>query len=587
MTRRWLEMDGLLKRRVTQGVWVPLYRSRHNTQGEYGHAGHQDDYEGIRTLAIFLDKRTQSSELKYQDYPYQASPSVWEGVYTRTEAFFENDQEVGVQLCLSQSFDGLEPDSVELNQDLVFGLRLLREGDVWVRPQEGYSEVAKLERDPDGKINGLVIRPDYLKDYLSARRMTLSASLFFERRLTVEDASQYGFNDERGNVIITSPEDGRLELRSAAIHEGGFGFGDTTAVFQVGRTDEWHKDELPVMGPPTEDNTTGESWSFGRTGRRLYVLSSEFRRNEWLEPATASARVAGDRPPSRVAFITDAAGTRMEASELKDEDIGRWLWFSPGVILDLKARRGFSIEWGTAETGNMRTPSGFHVHFGLNKSDLVVTYAYDIAKLDEWEQRIWSGFNVVPEGGIGGEIHRTQVQGEYADTEAPENVFVSGRKALDQASKAKWGAELFGNHPSVNNIIAEIHRFRSLDEQGFLSIAKDLARVLADDINLSILHNVSPPPKDGTGRGSLKSLQRALETATSEIAARQLVGPLVGVYDLRLGDAHLPSSKLSAAYDLAQVDGNSSWLTKGAQLLAKTGERLREIADVIAGRLVA
>ena len=39
------------------------------------------------------------------------------------------------------------------------------------------------------------------------------------------------------------------------------------------------------------------------------------------------------------------------------------------------------------------------MHFGVNALGFVNVFAKDIGFLREWEQQIWAGFNVGPEGG--------------------------------------------------------------------------------------------------------------------------------------------------------------------------------------------
>jgi hypothetical protein len=89
-------------------------------------------------------------------------------------------------------------------------------------------------------------------------------------------------------------------------------------------------------------------------------------------------RVRGDADQALPQFIVETDGTRMASVDLDNEDIGRWLWFRSSVVTDLLGHRGFSLEWYTAETGGIRSTSGHVTHFGLNSSDLVTVYAYDV-----------------------------------------------------------------------------------------------------------------------------------------------------------------------------------------------------------------
>ena len=68
-------------------------------------------------------------------------------------------------------------------------------------------------------------------------------------------------------------------------------------------------------------------------------------------------------------------------------------------------------------------------------------------------------------------------------------------------------------------------------------------------------------------------------------SARTLVSPLVGAYQLRLGDAHLPSSDLEKAYRLVRVDRGATRIKQGFQLLASVVGTLVKIERVFRAQL--
>lgn len=114
----------------------------------------------------------------------------------------------------------------------------------------------------------------------------------------------------------------------------------------------------------------------------------------------------------------------MRSAELDNEDIGRWLWFRVSVVNELLNSRGFKLAWYTAETGAINSTSGYKTHFGINSSDLITVYAYDIARLAPWEQHVWAGHNVAPEGKVSSELLDAQVRAKPASTYAVEEMFL-------------------------------------------------------------------------------------------------------------------------------------------------------------------
>jgi hypothetical protein len=578
MDKDWIKQADVRRRRYAPLTWIPLYLNRETQKGEYGEIGYVKDDEAVRTAAIFLDKKAELEGLGFVDLPYVHGPSTWNG-YTSCDTRLSREGEVqGVYLALNQSFDGDSRSVWSLNQDFVFALDLAREGDVWVRPSEGFVEVAKIERRANGDVEAILVRPEYLKDYLAARSMALMIGSYRERSWIVPNLSSLPYNEDDDEE--TTDEFGRHTFYVRAIVAGGFPYGGGVAVFNASRTDQWDDDEVPILGPETAENTSSSQTQFTREGEKLFSLTSERRLTEWLEPAAVSPRVRRDEVPSATHFLTDAQGSQTNADKLDFEEVGLWLFFRPTVISDILGRRGSSIHWHTRFTASVSLSGGIPIHFGTNKADLVVAYAHDIARQPEWQRRIWAAHNVAPEGGLGEELDAAQVRARPASTLAPEGYIATCLEIADNAFRAQWGVSLLRAHQDRAEIISRTHRFRSLDQAGFLSLAKDLARLSADLIDQKALHSIAAPDKD-QGTGSLRSLERVLATVVSATEARKLTSNLAGIYELRLGDAHLPSSKLEDAMALTGIPPEESWLVKGAYMIHQFVSSFYSIAQVV------
>ena len=63
--------------------------------------------------------------------------------------------------------------------------------------------------------------------------------------------------------------------------------------------------------------------------------------------------------------------------------------------------------------------------------------------------------------------------------------------------------------------------------------------------------------------------------------ARKIVGPLVGIYELRLSDAHLGSSDLDAKFELGQIRRNSPLVEQGLQAIEGVVKVLRQARDIL------
>ncbi len=106
----------------------------------------------------------------FKDKPYKPAE-----VYQRNEG-----EDLGIELIFEQSVSG-HPPIWHVNPDLLLALGLVQQGDVWVRPEEGYTDVIRQRRDKSGKIVAIEIRNEFLRDYLAARGLALRVACYRQR----------------------------------------------------------------------------------------------------------------------------------------------------------------------------------------------------------------------------------------------------------------------------------------------------------------------------------------------------------------------------------------------------------------------
>lgn len=578
MNVAWFEMRAERKRKLDAAVWVPL-RSVQKIEcvGKNGHSGFKEDFLGIGTLAVPIDARQLADQLEWMDIGISHHHrGQTEGSEYLPCDVYELGEEgiVGIHLVLDQYHNRLDGEEWHLHQDLVTALKLKREGDHWLSPNEGYVEVARLKKDAGGKSVLLEIRAEYLKDYLCARSMALYATIYRERTAVIEGRNNIGWDKD---PYAEEFDGGSWEGRIQEIHEGGRNFGGNCAVFHMSRTDVDPSEDVPTFGLPTDENVKSDTWTIKDQGRKLYRVIGEYWRNEWVEPAPQSFRVRGDRSPATIFFITTADGKRESRETLMGA--GRWLWFRPEVVMPLAHRRGGGMKWHTRDTGSIWCSPDDDVHFGVNKLCLINVYAKDIAMLDDWQQQIWAGYNVSPDGGVSEELLAAQMQANPADTWAPEGYLNQALSQFADLGQDKLGIQILRPHKDIADILTRTHRFRATDRAGLFALAKDLTRVTADSIDLAELHKLLKLPK-GDKTGSLKSLEKILATKIDAMDARNMLTPLVAIYDLRLADAHLPRESINASLTLAGLDLDASTIFQGMQLIHACVIALNSISDV-------
>ncbi|OLQ93072.1 hypothetical protein BIY22_00850 [Vibrio panuliri] len=579
MNQDWILQKKETRRTFSKSTWVPLRASVENENGNVKNIGYSNEFFGCGSVAFSPENREIAEKLSWMDIGLSRTiaPYAYEdGFYSTIYEYQYNDKEpIGVHLVLELPLPVVGGRQWILNPDLVAALRLIKEGDNWVRPEENFVVVAREILDEKGEQRLIEIKREYLLDYLAARNLALRLSYYRQR---VENVASLETSDYVGIEGYKEERDGgRYELLVRDINDV---FGGSWAMFRTWRTDVDEEDDAPVMGPETNENTDYESSHGQKGGYKGVRVEGEFWRDEWIDHQGASTRIRGDEDNNLPQFIVETDGTRLPSTELNSEDIGRWLWFRTSIINELLDLRGFSLEWYTAETGGIKSTSGYSIHFGINSSDLITIYAYDIARLPAWEQHIWAAHNVVPDGKVSSELLESQVKAQPASTHAVEELFFEVMAMLENGFHDTFGVQLYTHDINRSEVLKHISRFASKDQASLLRLAKELVRVFSDRLDVRELRKLSTHSnKDKLG--SNKLLEDVLAQKVGPEKARKIFGPIAGAYDMRVGDAHPTSSKIGDALKLVGIDDSNSFLRQGEQLISNFGQSIWWIGKLL------
>lgn len=578
MNQSWFEMQDLRKRKLDKSVWVPL-RAEKSIRKDiyYGKIGYTEEFIGHGSLMIPVTENSVITDLTWNDVGISHAHcfNYLHGEYSECDKF-KSDNFQGIHLVLNQNFDNnFDNNEWHLHQDLVLNLGLKREGDIWICPRQGYVEVAKLERNDDKSPTLLQIKNQFLKDYLCARNCGLYVISYFSRDEIFDNRSVLSWNDDSKSI---QDDKDYWECRVLEIHEGGFPFGQKIAVSHAGRTDIDEEDIPDMTSFPTNENVKSEFYEKDFKGKKLYRIMAELWKYEWINPAQNSAVVLGDEQQIDLYYITDEEGNKESNRDLKKG--GKWLWFEPQLALSLLSKRGGFLNWYTKDTGSISCAPSWGVHFGVNDIGLITVYAKDIADLPHWQQQIWLSHNISPEGGISKELHDSQVKAKSASTLAPEAFIEDVILEINEAAKEQLNTHFFRQHHSISNIINSINRFRAVDDNSLFSLAKDMARIIVDDIDIESLQKIVIPPKNKKW-GSIKTIENLLAIKIPPEEARKIMSPFVGVYELRHQDAHLPGSEIENSFKLVGIDRSLHSVIQGYQMIFACVDNLHVILRII------
>ncbi len=573
MDAEWLEMNDIKRHTYNNKVWVPLYAQHTISEtGEVGREGFREEYFGAHSVIVPKDQRRKALDLDWMDVMggHGDKPWVDDDNIFHSAAVYDWKDVKGSNAVLVQYIEVERSKDIYINQDIVLALGLKREGDIWVCPEEDYVDVIKLERDQDGRPIRVEIKAEFLKDYLCAANCGLILLTFQSRQAIKQSFSDVKWKDDE---VEEKTERFRWSGRLLPIHEGLFPFNQAIFVSHAGRTDTDYSEDIPVYGFPTDENTSSTSWTVEPNGRKLSQAVGEIWKKEWIEPASKSPRVKGDKVPSKIEFIVDNVGNTETSQTLTSPS--RWLWFHPNVINDLLKRRTGTLSWYSEDSGNVGGAWNRSVHFGVNSIGLANVYAKDIAQMREIDKKIWASHNVSPEGRVSVELLMSQMQARPAGTYAPEQIFFSLIDEIQNISKSNLGSALFRSHSSEADISRKIHRFQATSLEGFYLLCKEVTRFLIERIDMEVLKKLK---KEDEKLGTLRRLENILTALGHD--GRKVMGVLVGVYDLRIADAHLPSTdKITESMELVGINYEDLKLNSGKRLIENINRSLAQIRE--------
>lgn len=550
---QWLELRDIEKRSFKSRTWIPLRsHKQYVVEKEFGHAGYRKDVEIIESVVIFVGHRQNCEKLDWHGVSKTGVDRAWsdEQSFRPPGAFYDSDDQIiGFYPVLRKGFDTGEQTEWYLAQEIEFSLGLLRRKDVWVIPEEDYAEVVRLNRDTDGYPESLEIRAEHLRDYLCARKAAVLLTGFRYRDAIEEKLGDIPWQTGQERNF----EGGEWKGIKRPILEGGRPVGSSAAILHMWRESVDPSDDVPIMPHPTEEPAArGTTRIVKYEGKQLEYAFGKIWWKQWIDPGLTSPRVANHEVEPQVPFIVgNQAGETLFGKAL--EDYGGWLWFRPGVIPALLDREAGFLEWHTQDTGSIGPAQNRTIHFGVNSVGLINGLAYKIGALPEWAQRIWSGFNVAPEGGLSEELHASQNLASPARSLAPEVMLWANLKAIQQLSLDRIGQIFFAELPTERNFFRRIHRFHEESFQRVCHLAKELIKIVVEPIEIDAVNTLL-----GSKAASLNKQLRSIKRLENWFTAhgedgRKITGPLVGINDLRQGDAHSGESTARAALKILGI----------------------------------
>jgi hypothetical protein len=392
---------------------------------------------------------------------------------------------------------------VELRPDFRWYHFLPMTGGEFRHPLDGIV-VASLTVEKHEHFNPLprmTLHPDYLRDYLAARRFALIIAIAADRFATRSSVAE-------------------LEIESTG---KPIELDDNTRIW------------------PLTNVESGSAWGRSSLYWSMVVLPYGRPRHE-----RSAWHYFGDLPEdgtASVTFIVDGKGTRGTA---KDAGI-RYLYFKREVLRKYLESPGYGVYFHMRNWGGASTPMNKSVDTGVNEEQLVTAFAPDIADLPAPEQAYWASFNVVPSGGVCKELFQTRMMLAPPHSPSLPELIKEARGALDGAFKNRYGNDLYRKKPddlpsrqhlSVGPVTENIKEF--------LDLAKTLYAIAVEDLDDGAIKKALPPdqrPGKGETLRSIALMERLLVSLGNDaVCVRSLTDRLRALNRLRVIEAHLLST---------------------------------------------
>jgi hypothetical protein len=346
------------------------------------------------------------------------------------------------------------------------------------------------------------VHPDYLRDYLAAKRWALVIAVVADRF-----ATRAGVDE-----LEIEPTDEPVRL-----------------------------DDMTMLWPTAAENENGYAW-----GRSSLYWSAVVMPYDRPRPERSVWHYFGDLPDDgsvAPTFIIDTSGTRGTA-----EGAGYcFLYFKREVLRKYLDAPGYSIGFHMRNWGVASTPKGCSVDVGVNDEQLVTAFAPDIADLPAHDQAHWASYSVVPSGEVCRELFETRLQQNPPHSPSLPELIRAAIEDLNDAFRAKHGTALYPKaedqlparrHISIGPVTE--------NTQEFLDLAKTLYKVAIENMDEQALKNALPPdqrPKPGETLRSIALTERLLIAAGyDQKAMRHLTDRLRALNRLRIAEAHLLST---------------------------------------------
>lgn len=226
-----------------------------------------------------------------------------------------------------------------------------------------------------------------------------------------------------------------------------------------------------------------------------------------------------------------------------DEGFLTPVFFNKEVLLKYDVHPSYRATFASRTYGSIRQGDDFDIPFGINRSGRLVMWLGDIARLPENEQFYLRSENVPSDHSIGSEFYDGQIECRFTDR-TPEDQLFEQRSRLLESCFSRFGQKVAHLEKEVLDLAISVRRPVVDTPAERRNVADALNKVYLESFDNKALERIlALLGQDAAKLGSLKRLQKLVETIAPAEDVMSTMSPLYVLYDLRVAYSHLGSSE--------------------------------------------
>lgn len=217
------------------------------------------------------------------------------------------------------------------------------------------------------------------------------------------------------------------------------------------------------------------------------------------------------------------------------------VFFNREVLIKYDSHPSYRVSFASGTYGDIRQGDDFSIPFGINRFGRVVMWLGDVAKLPENEQHYLRSENVPSDHSIGSEFYDGQIESKFTDRTLEDQLFEKRSRFLD-ACFHRFGQKVAHLEKEVLDLAISVRRPVVDTSVEHRNIADTLNKIYIESFDNKALEKLlATQGQDGAKLGSLKRLQKLVESVDSSADIAGFMSPLYVLYDLRVVYSHLGS----------------------------------------------